>query len=243
MEIFNEVHSLKNEVTWTDSLFQARKESMIWKKTSYVLIVALFILSVGNGILIHFSIDKLNRQRLLLVAPGQNVGPVEIPAETQISPAVLMAFSKKVVMLNEQWSYESLAENMDELFRYFYSDDLENVARSNLKSTDRLNIVQEKEMVSVFKIDWKNSEATWCGKIRRGCALISGTRKLYMDNNRPLSSRPVSYLIFFEALYPSLENPHAMRVTRLITEDSSENAFDIIKTQFEMAKKGEINEY
>ena len=144
-----------SQVSWTDELFQSKKELRIWKKVVAVLSGLILVLGVTNIWLVKYSVQELNSQRLLLVAPGFDVGPVEVPADAKISPNVMKFFAKRVVTLNEQWSYESIEDNFSDLFEYYYSKELEELTKANLLSSQRIKLIQSKKMISTFRFDWK----------------------------------------------------------------------------------------
>lgn len=180
----------------------------------------------------------INAQRLVLV-PGIHRKLV-VPAEAYLSDTYIKAVSKRVVELLEQWSYESIEDAYQELFKDYYDHGLSELTKANLNASNFVQKIKEHKMVSTFSFDWKKSEFRWCEKIQRACALVTGKRRLYINHNEPFAEKEIAYLIISSGVYPDENNPFAIRLTRLIVDDSSDSPYQNIKAQFDAALSGDL---
>ena len=227
-----------NEIKWTNKLLMVESEKKLWKKISQGSFFLITLLIITLSFISYHYFSKANTQRLLLVAPSLGVGPIEVESDASITDHIAKTVSKKIVDLNENWTYESLEENFKELFQYYYDKNLTELTQSNLLSSDRLNYVKKNKMISVFNIDWERSKVAWCSHLKRSCSLIVGSRKIFINNNDLHKEKEVAYLIFSQAIFPTLENPHAIRVKRLKVDDYSQEPYRNLLKQYESAMRG-----
>lgn len=222
--------------TWLDQNLGLRAENKLLRTILLLLILALFFASITSITFGFHLLKGVNSQRLVLV-PGIHRKLV-IPSEAFLSDSYIRAVSKRVVELNEQWTYESIEDSYTELFKEYYDHGLTELTKANLLSSNQIQKVIENKMISTFQFDWKKSEFKWCEHLQRACALVAGKRRLYINNNEPYSEKDVAYLIISSGVYPDENNPFAVRMTRLKVDDSSENPYTSIKTQFDAALSG-----
>lgn len=228
------------DLTWVNKLQMVTAECNLWKKIAIFAFASVGILSITLGFMAYHYFSKINTQRLLLVAPTLGVGPVNVEADAVISDNIIKVIAKRVVELNEIWTYESIKDNFDELFKYYYDTEVVEITKNNLKSTNRYEYVMQNKIISTFKINWDKSEFSWCGKLQRACSLVVGQRKIYLNNNEPYKEVDVAYLIFTHAIFPTQENPHAVRVKRIKIDDTSESPYKNLFNQYNAALKGEL---
>lgn len=222
--------------SWLDQNLGLKAENRLLRS---ILIIIVFVLVLSAGTSIIFGVQLLkgvNSQRLVLV-PGIHRKLV-VPAEAYLSDTYIKAVSKRVVELLEQWTYESIEDSYQELFKDYYDHGLTQLTKANLNASNFIQKIVDNKMISTFQFDWQRSEFKWCEKIQRACALVIGKRRLYINNNEPFSEKEVAYLIVSSGVYPDENNPFAVRMTRLKVDDSSESPFTNMKAQFEAALSG-----
>lgn len=222
--------------TWLDQNLGLKAENHLLRSVLLILILGM-ILSATTSIVFGFQLLKgINSQRLILV-PGIHRKLV-VPAEAFLSDTYIKAVSKRVVELLEQWTYESIQDSYQELFKDYYDHGLTQLTKANLMSSNFIQKVIDNKMVSTFQFDWKRSDFKWCEQIQRACAIVVGKRRLYLNHNEPFAEKEVAYLIVSSGVYPDENNPFAIRMTRLKVDDSSESPYMNIKAQFDSALSG-----
>jgi len=218
---------------YENALYEAR----IWRIVSYSLLVFVVISSVLLVVFAYLAYGGIRNERVILVPGLQN--KVVVPASSYISKNFVKGIVSKVVSLQEQWTYESIQDQFDELSKFYYTDGLGNLTNANLISTDRFNYVREKKMISTFKIDYEKSEFDFCEKIQSLCAFVVGTRKLYINHNEILSEKKVFYFLLGDGVYPTEDHPFAVKISRIkIGEEGEDGAEENVRTLFLMSKEG-----
>ena len=224
--------------TWTDDLYLSKTEKDLWKKFCFFNGGIILVLSFSLAIVSYYYFNNVKNQKLLLVAPTLGVGPIEVESGSKMTNHIMEMVSQKIVNLNESWTYESLGSNLDELFTYYYNKELSEHTKANILSQDRINYVKQNRMVSIFKLDKNKSRSTWCSELNRMCSMIVGERTVFINNNEIFSEKEIAYLIFAQAVFPTNENRHAVRVTRLKLDDYSDSPYNNISKQYEAAVRG-----
>ena len=222
--------------TWLDSLEGLNYKLKIWQSIAVLSSISCVLLGASTLYLAIQNANDFKNERLVLVPALQR--KLVIPAESYISETFVEAASNRVVELQESWTYESVSDHYDELFKTYYGHSLTELTKANLISTNRIEYIKNNKMISTFRIDKDKSEYSWCTKLNRACALVTGTRRIYINNNEIYSKNKVSYLLLSESVWPTEDHPHALKFSRIKISDSSENSFEKIKAQFEAAKKG-----
>lgn len=222
--------------SWLDQNLGLKAENHLLRSVLIIVILIMFVSAI-TSVIFGFQLMKgINSQRLVLV-PGIHRKLV-VPAEAYLSDTYIKAVSKRVVELLEQWTYESIEDSYQELFKDYYDHGLTQLTKANLTASNFVQKIMEHKMVSTFQFDWKRSEFRWCEQIQRACAIVIGKRRLYINNNEPFAEKEVAYLIISSGVYPDENNPFAVRMTRLIVDDSSESPYMNIKAQFDAALSG-----
>lgn len=225
-----------NSGSWLDQNLGLKAENHLLRSI-LIIVILVMLLSAMTSVIFGFQLMKgINSQRLVLV-PGIHRKLV-VPAEAYLSDTYIKAVSKRVVELLEQWTYESLEDSYQELFKDYYDHGLTQLTKANLTSSNFIQKIIDHKMVSTFQFDWNKSEFRWCEQIQRACAIVIGKRRLYINNNEPFAEKEVAYLIISSGVYPDENNPFAVRMTRLIVDDSSESPYMNIKAQFDAALSG-----
>ena len=225
--------------TYLNRLQEATYKLSLWK----MICISQSFFSVGAALLIlvlfFFAFKGLKNERIILIPGLQN--KIEIPANAFVSDFFIKGISSRIVNLLENWNYESLEENHQELYNFYLTKELENQISSNVLSTNRYEFVREKKMVSFFKIDFEHSKFEWCEKINNLCALVKGTRTVFINNNEVFSKKNVFYFLIGDGIYPTNEHPFAVKISRLIMDDSgSADAGKKMEDHFYMAKEGSL---
>lgn len=222
--------------SWLDQNLGLKAENHLLRSV-LIIVIGILLLSSVTSIIFGFQLMKgINSQRLVLV-PGIHRKLV-VPAEAYLSDTYIKAVSKRVVELLEQWTYESIEDSYQELFKDYYDHGLTQLTKANLTASNFVQKIIEHKMVSTFAFDWKKSEFKWCDQIQRACAIVTGKRRLYINNNEPFSEKEVAYLIISSGVYPDENNPFAVRMSRLVVDDSSDSPYMNIKAQFDSAISG-----
>lgn len=222
--------------SWLDQNLGLKAENHLLRSI-LIIIAFVMILSSATSIIFGLQLMKgINSQRLVLV-PGIHRKLV-VPAEAYLSDTYIKAVSKRVVELLEQWTYESIEDSYQELFKDYYDHGLTQLTKANLNASNFVQKIIDNKMISTFQFDWQRSEFKWCEQIQRACALVVGKRRLYINNNEPFSEKEVAYLIVSSGVYPDENNPFAVRMTRLKVDDSSESPYTNMKAQFDAALSG-----
>jgi hypothetical protein len=147
-----------------------------------------------------------------ILAPG-------IAALTTVKPGEIsesyeeQAFSYVTSLING-WTHESVDDNFKILFDNFYNKDLVDRTKSNFKAMNYFEQIKERKLVSYWKIIPEESEYKWCGAVKiskyhKGvaCAVVTGMQTLYQENNEPVGTRKISYLIFGVNVAPNPSTP------------------------------------
>ncbi len=232
------MEKIKNYFSWLDRLEGSQYQLKVWRSVALLAMILAGTLGVSTLLLAIKAINDFKAERLVLVPALQR--KLEIPAQSYISNSYVEAVSRRIVELQEQWSYNSIQDNYDELFKTYYSNKLVELTKANLISTDRFSYVRENRIVSTFDMDDKKSEFLWCEKIKRACALIVGKRSIFINNNEPYSEKEVAYLILGQSVWPDENNPFALKVSRVKVDDSSVDPYMNMKKQLEAAKNGVV---
>lgn len=228
-----------NNLRWDDALFKEMVTKKVWQVATAVSVIYCGIMTYQNIELQKLIEKKSNDQRLILVPAIQR--KMVIPSgEAFLTESYIKAVSNRIVELNEQWTWESLEGNYEELFDQYYSHGLEQLTRGNLMATGRIEEVKEKKMVSVFKIDHKRSKYGWCKKLKRSCSIIIGTRTLYASANIPFQKKNVGYFILGEGNWPTDNHPLAVKISRLVVNDRDEDPYQEMMNIYSRALEGEI---
>lgn len=235
-QLFKREEIKENNSSWINSLVGSEISTKIWKSVSLCLLIISIVLTISHYLVSTKLVDGIKSQRLILVPAIHK--KINVPAEAFLSSSYIKAVSKRVVELQEQWSYDSLEDNYQELFRDYYSHKLMELTKANLLASNRLDYVKEKKIVSTFKLDLKKSKFEWCKKLDSACAVVVGTRRIYINHNEPHTEKEVAYLIIGSGVYPSDSNPFALRISRLKLDDTSESPYENILSQFDAAMKG-----
>jgi len=232
------VEKIKNAFSWLDKLEGSQYQLKVWRSVAIIAVFLALGLGISTLLLAIKTLNDFKSERLVLVPAIQR--KLVIPAQSYISNSYVEAVSKRIVELQEQWSFDSIQDNYDELFKTYYSHKLVELTKANLLSTDRFSYVKENKIVSTFDVDEKKSEFFWCEKINRACALIAGKRSIFINNNEPYSEKEVAYLILGQSVWPDENNPFALKISRVKIDDFSTSPYDNMKRQLEAAKKGVI---
>lgn len=232
------MEKFKNYFTWLDKLEGSQYQLKVWRSVALLSTLLALGLGISTLLLAIKTLNDFKSERLVLVPGIQR--KLIIPAQSYISNSYVEAVSNRIVELQEQWSYSSIQDNYDELFKTYYSHKLVELTKANLMSTDRFNYVKENKIVSTFDVDEKKSEYLWCEKINRACALIIGKRSIYINNNEPYSEKEVAYLILGQSIWPDENTPFALKVSRVKVDDFSIDPYSNMKKQLETAKNGVI---
>ncbi len=225
-----------NSGSWLDQNLGLKAENHLLRSILIIVIFVMFM-SAATSVIFGFQLMKgINSQRLVLVPAIHR--KLVIPAEAYLSETYIKAVSKRVVELLEQWTYESIEDSYQELFKDYYDHGLTQLTKANLISSNFVQKIIDNKMISTFQFDWKRSEFKWCEQIQRACAIVVGKRRLYINNNEPFAEKEIAYLIVSSGVYPDENNPFAVRMTRLKVDDSSESPYTNIKAQFDAALSG-----
>jgi len=219
-------------VSYLDELAGARANARLWRSiaawtTGACLPLALLV--VGLAI---WNIKNADRTQVILSPAVQRF---EIATMGQVTDSYIKAAFEHVAERNSSWTYDTVEENYRDLFEHYYSNDLVTRTKANLAESGRFDQVHQNKMVSTYKIDRDRSEYTWCQALNLACGLVVGQQTLYIEGNQPFRSENIAYLIFSESIYPTKNNPFALRITRLVIGD-----YEPLKKALEAAKKGEL---
>lgn len=225
-------------INWNDQLFLERTKKNAWMIVSGSMLIVILALS-WTLIKQQDEIERKSRSQRLVLVPAIDRKMV-IPAEAHLDDKYIEANMRRVIELNEQWTWESIEGNYKELFENHYSHALQNLTEANLLATGRIDFIKEKRMVSTFKIDREKSVFGWCEKLKRSCSIISGERSLYIEGNMPYQKKRVAYFILGEGIYPDAHNPYAVRISRLVLNET-ERAYEEALNLYEQAKSGDID--
>lgn len=231
---------LKIKQIWTDENQKLKFLLRVWRSFALFQIPGTVLFGVLS-IWIFNSYESLNNQkkeRILLMDFRGNL--LDHEPDSAISSSYIKYAAKKVVNLQENWSYETVEENYKELFREHSTFEFENFLKANMVKSGFVAKIKEHKMVSTFRWDKNKSKATWCSKLQAACALIVGQRYVFEDGNRPISAKKVAYLIISNAVYPTDERPFALRVSRSIIEDRAEDPYSKLEPIFHAAKNGSL---
>lgn len=217
---------------YLDALAGARAQLRLWRSIATWTCCGMLPLSILCVFLVVQNISNLDRTKFIL-SPA--VERFEIATVDQVTDSYIQAAFEHVASRNSSWTFESIEENYDDLFKNYYSQDLVTRTKANLAQSDRVSYVKQNKMVSTFKIDREKSEYTWCAALNLACGLVVGKEGVFIDGNQPYRSEEVAYLIFSESIYPTRTNPFAIRVTRLAIGD-----YEPLRKALTAAKEGRL---
>lgn len=204
-------------------------------------LVIFFFLIVFMGGLISYLLskasDNLSNQRLVLVPAIHQ--RLEYPANSYISETYIQAVSNRIVELNESWSYDTYMNNINELCRDYYQNNLCVITKSALASSNREDYILKNRVVSQFVIDKNKSRYHFCEALKRPCSLVIGKRRLFFNFNETVTEKDVAYLIIGDGVWPDNNNPFALRISRLKINDESEFPANNLEPILELALKGD----
>jgi hypothetical protein len=223
---------LDEKGSYLDELAGAKARARLWRSVAAWTSGAclpLALLVVGLAI---WNIRNADRTQVILSPAVQRF---EIATPGQVTDSYIKAAFVHIAERNSSWTFESIEENYQDLFRNYYSNDLSTRTQANLSETERFEQVKQNKMVSTYKVDHDRSEFTWCAALNLACGIVVGSQTLYIDGNQPYRADDSAYLIFSESIYPTKTNPFALRVTRLVIGD-----YEPLKKALEAAKKGEL---
>lgn len=221
---------------WLDRLLGAQSELRSWRAFAFFTTTLSIVLTITVVFLIFKLLDDVKNQKLVLVPGIQR--KITVLDDSALTASFVKGVSMRVIELQEQWSYESLADNYDELFKSYYSHGLQEITKANILSSDRYNYVKTHKMVSTFKFDWKRSQFSWSKKLERAVSLIVGKRSIYINHNEPYSEREVAYLLIAMGVIPDENSPFAVRMDRIKIDDYSDEPYENLIKQYEGALNG-----
>ncbi|MBF0206348.1 MAG: hypothetical protein HQK53_05610 [Oligoflexia bacterium] len=222
--------------SWLDKLVGAQIEVRCWRSMAFAATTVSICLTVVIVILVFKLLDDVKNQKLVLVPAIQR--KMTVLNDSSLTDSFVRSVSMRVVELQEQWTYQSLEDNYQELFSSYYSHGLQELTKANLLSSDRYNHVKNHQMVSTFRIDWKRSKFGWSEKLKRAVSLVVGQRSIFINHNEPYSEKEVGYLLIANGVIPDENTPFAVRMDRMKIDDSSEDPYSNLVKQYEAAMNG-----
>ncbi|MFG1594136.1 TraE/TraK family type IV conjugative transfer system protein [Halobacteriovorax sp. CON-3] len=211
-------------------------EKKINRYYSFIIVVLVIVLIGLLVVVYHLA----NRKERVVITPAVQ-RTIVVDEDYMISHPFAEAFSRRIVDLSENWNFQNLRYNHEELKKLYYSPELISSLEHNAESDNLYELVKEKKMASYFDIDFKKSEISQCKKIQRICAYIVGRRHLMVNGNRPLDEREVAYFIMGKVVNPTT-NPSQMAIitTRVDVFDRDNDRISDAKELYEIAKSGVI---
>ena len=158
----------------------------------------------------------------------------EIERGSIVSDDYVRGVTTHVISHLEGWTYENIEDSYNQIFRDFYDHLLETKSKADLISSDRFRVAKDKSMVSIWKWNYSDSagterkpakldgEFTWCEAIGRACALVSGKSTIYIGHNQPYKTEEKTYFLLAKDVYPTKQNPFALKLTRLVVGNRQE---------------------
>lgn len=210
------------------------------KILSLALLSFIFLIIFMGGLIAYLlskASDNLSNQRIVLVPAIHQ--RLEYPANSYISETYIQAVSNRIVELNESWSYDTYTNNINELCRDYYQNNLCVITKSALASTNREDYILKNRVVSQFVIDKDKSRYHFCEALKRPCSLVVGKRRLFFNYNETVTEKEVAYLIIGDGIWPDNNNPFALRVSRLKINDEGEFPRNNLEPILELALKGD----
>lgn len=220
-----------------DSIIVLEYQVKILSATLIAFVVLIVFMAGLIAFLLSKASDNLSNQRLVLVPAIHQ--KLEYPANSYISETYIQAVSNKVVELNESWSYDTYVNNVNELCRDYYQNNLCIITRSALSSSNREDYLLKNRVVSQFVIDKNKSRYHFCEALKRPCSLVIGKRRLFFNYNETVTEKDVAYLIIGDGVWPDSNNPFALRISRLKINDLDENPANSLEPILELALKGD----
>lgn len=221
---------------WLDKLLGTQVEMRSWRAFAFITTTLSLLLTGAVVFLVHQLINDTKNQKLVLIPALQR--KMTVVADSYLTESFIKSICMRVVELQEQWSYETIADNYQELFKYYYSHGLEELTRANLTASDRYNYANQNKMVSVFRFDWAKSRFAWSEKLGRAVGLVSGKRSIFINNNETYSEKDVAYLLISYGVYPDDNNPFAVKMDRIKVDDISLDPYGNLQKQFDAAING-----
>ncbi|MCB9228975.1 MAG: hypothetical protein H6618_05130 [Deltaproteobacteria bacterium] len=201
-----------------------------------------------NYMTLDMKLEKALTTARVILTPAVTARE-EIERGSMVSDDYVKGLTTHVISHLESWTYENMEDSYHQIFHDFYSHLLETKSKADLISSDRFRIAREKSMVSIWKWDYSDhngyekkakkiaGEFTWCGAIARACALVSGRSTIYIGHNQPYKTEEKTYFLLAKDVYPTKQNPYALKVTRLVVGNKQE-----MQQLMSAAKNGSIKD-
>lgn len=205
------------------------------------VLLGLFLLNfvqVAATIFLYRENTKLmeSKSERLVMVPIAGPGPIVIEGKNgQLDNSYILDAAIKIVGLQENWSWLNIESNYDQIYAYHASQEFENFLKANLAKTQFKENAKAHEMVSTFKLDRDRSRAAWCSKLNAACAVVYGHRNVFIKGNAPLAEGNVAYFIVSNVVYPTKEQPNALRIHRQIIADKGDDPSLIVEPMFNAA--------
>jgi hypothetical protein len=222
--------------SWLSEVEGLTFKTNVWKNVAIITSFSCALLGVSTLALTYKVLKDFKSERLVLVPALQR--KMIIPAEGFVSDSFVAGAARRIVELQEQWTYETIEDHYTELFQSYYSHGLAELTRANLIASNRFKYARKNKLISTFRFDHKASEYTWCKKIKRSCALVVGTRRIYINHNEPYSEKKVAYFMLAESVWPTEDHPFALKFSRVKIDDTSVDPRANLIKQFNAAKMG-----
>lgn len=202
----------------------------LWRSFSMLLSLIVLVLSyvvIRQSSLIEAS---SNRQQVIL-SPA--ISRFEIASVGRVPRHYIKSAFEFIAHKNSSWTYSSIEENYLELFKHYYSYELETKIRANLEVSNRYAYVKKNQMISLFEVDQSKSKYEWCEAKNMACGIVTGKETLYISHNKPFRSKNVTYLFLAKMIYPTKTNPFSLKITRVVVGE-----YNVLNKALEAAKKG-----
>lgn len=193
--------------------------SSVWKFVSLILLVVTMILCFT---VVYLSIEVINRieNKEYILAPGIQTFTQVRPGE--LSTDFIASAYTYIIEKYHSWTYTNASSNYDELYRYFFTTNLSNKIRSDMKSQNFFEEISTRKINSFWTYLPEKSHFHWCPTARVygrtsgvACGIVTGIQKMYTADFIPLNEVERSYLIYGINTIPDQRNFFAIRVMRL----------------------------
>lgn len=217
---------------YLDQLLTQKRATDIWKLVALLAGLVIGVESLAVVLLAYELAANFSRVEYIL-APG-------ISSFTRVRPGTLPSFYIEEAFLFvtaklNAFSYETVRDNYDYLFKNFYAHALTERSRANLAALNYFNDIRARKLVSMWKVIPSKSHFHWCGKVAArseikgvACGLVTGEQKLFANHSIPVSEKTVSYLIYAINVAPTDKNFFALEVTRI-----REGNYETLKAELE----------
>lgn len=185
-------------------------------------------------------VDSKIENTVIKLVPIRSRGPITVSLNDEIPPQYIKEATIDVVELHENWSWLNINDNYDEIMKIHSSVHYENFLQANLASTNIIENVKKRHSLSSIKIDRGKSRAFYCSKIGMACSVIHGKRTVYIDYNKPVEEREVSYFVLSKIVMPSESKPSPLHIERLVVLDTGNETLQRALDMLERAKNGEV---